>query len=190
MWAGNGAAAARLGLGEEAYRFFVKSITNNQRHASGLTGDGNGVMEAIGFHVTGMNEALMQSYDGLIRVFPAVPSQQDFHGRLTLLASGGFMVSSEYEAREVKYVGLKSLYGNDVAIQNPWPTSAVNLRSYPGGQLVPATVSDGRISFPTSANGIYVVEQQDEAQDHRARSSQGAFCKRAIRVMRHRKPFP
>ncbi|MDD5705374.1 MAG: glycoside hydrolase N-terminal domain-containing protein, partial [Kiritimatiellae bacterium] len=67
-----------------------------------------------------LNEMLLQSYDGVIRVFPAAPAGDGalcFH---SLRAQGGFLVSSERRQNRVPYVVIRSLLGNEVRIRNPF----------------------------------------------------------------------
>ena len=78
-------------------------------------------MEAMSVFATAINESLLQSYDGIIRVFPAFPS--DRSGRFTLHAEGGFIVSSEITNGEVQWISVKSLYGNTLKLELPWETA-------------------------------------------------------------------
>ena len=67
-----------------------------------------------------LNEMLLQSYDGIIRVFPAAPSSDEdvrFH---SLRAQGGFLVSAERRKNLTMYVIIKSLSGNPVRMRNPF----------------------------------------------------------------------
>src|SRR5690606_29102129 len=50
-------------------------------------------LESMGLFCVGIQEMLLQSYDGRIRVFPAVPSE--WVGSFRLRAAGGFMVAAE-----------------------------------------------------------------------------------------------
>jgi alpha-L-fucosidase 2 len=75
-------------------------------------------MESMSVLVTAMNESLIQSYDGIIRLFPAFPENRS--GRFTLHAEGGFIVSSEIDSGIIRWVNVKSLYGNDLNIELPW----------------------------------------------------------------------
>ena len=43
---------------------------------------------------------------------------------------GGFLVSSEREGGETKYVGIKSLNGSPAKIVNPWGTQPVQVRAH------------------------------------------------------------
>jgi alpha-L-fucosidase 2 len=123
VWADDAIQAARLGLGDQAYTGMRTMLQKYQNFPNGLTANTNGVFEYLGVHLSVLNESLMQSYNDKIRVFPAVPSDSSFVGRFTLLAKNGFQVSSEREGGEIKYVGLKSLYGNAATVVNPWGTS-------------------------------------------------------------------
>jgi len=78
--------------------------------------------------------------------------------RLELLAKGGFQVSSEREAGEVKYVGLKSLYGNSARIVNPWGNQQVRVRRVSDNSIL-TTTSAPEFTLNTSANTVYVVER-------------------------------
>jgi len=75
-------------------------------------------MEAMSVLATAMNEALLQSYDGTIRVFPAFKG--DKSARFTLHAQGGFVVSSEIKSGNVAWIAVKSLYGNTGKLELPW----------------------------------------------------------------------
>jgi hypothetical protein len=75
-------------------------------------------MEAMSVFATAINESLLQSYDGIVRVFPAFPS--DRAGRFTLHAEGGFIVSSEIRNGMVQWISIKSLYGNILHLELPW----------------------------------------------------------------------
>jgi len=108
--------------------------------------------------ITQMNEALLQSYNDTIRVFPALPNNSTFVSRFTLLAKGGFLVSSEKEAGEIKYVGIKSLYGLPVALVNPWPGQQIQVRHTSDNSII-TTSSENIINFSTIANNVYVVER-------------------------------
>ncbi|MEK8106198.1 glycoside hydrolase family 95-like protein [Micromonospora sp. M12] len=109
-------------------------------------------------HLTAMNESLLQSYNDKIRVFPAVPTDSSFVGKFTLLAKDGFLVSSEREAGEVKYVGLRSQYGKTAWVVNPWGSQEVRVRRTSDNAVL-TTTSAAEISFATAANTVYVVER-------------------------------
>lgn len=164
IWSQEAVNAARLGLGAAAYDYMKKMQIRNQAHANGLSDDGNGAFESNGLLMTSINESLLQSYDGLIRVFPALPSDASFVAKFTLLARGGFLVSSEREAGETKYVGLKSQLGGRATMLNPWPGEKAQVRRLSDDGIVPLEDAGApeRLAFETKAGETYVVEREEK----------------------------
>lgn len=158
VWANDAIQAARLGLGDQAYNGMKTMLQKYQNFPNGLTANTNGVFEYLGVHLSVLNESLLQSYNDKIHVFPAVPSDSSFAGKFTLLAKNGFQVSSEREGGEIKYVGLKSLYGASATVVNPWGTQQVRVRRTSDNAIV-TTSSSGEITFPTSSGAVYVLER-------------------------------
>ncbi len=85
-------------------------------------------MESMSVLATAMNESMLQSYDGSLRIFPAFPSNKT--GRFTLHAEGGFVVSSEIKSGKIKWICIKSLSGNTCKLELPWKKAVIqsNLR--------------------------------------------------------------
>ena len=79
--------------------------------------------EGLAVAATAINESLLQSYDGIIRVFPAFPSAGN--GRFTLHAVGGFVVSSEIKEGKIQWICIKSLSGNLCKLALPWEEAFV-----------------------------------------------------------------
>ena len=157
VWANDAIQAARLGLGDQASQGMKIMLQLYQRYPNGFTNNTNGVFEYHGVNLSAMNESMLQSYNGKIRVFPAVPTDPSFVGRFTLAAKGGFLVSSEVEGGTIKYVGIKSSAGGNAVLENPWGTAALDIRNLGDGSVV-ATSSAAEVTFPTSAGGVYVAE--------------------------------
>ena len=158
IWSTDAIQAARLGLGDEVLKGMTLLIKRYQSYPNGLTNDANGRFEYLGTHLCAINESLLQSYNDKIRVFPAVPSDAGFIGRFALLAKGGFLVSSEYENKEIAYLALKSLYGNRVTIENPWGNDRVRVRRAFNNTLL-LTTEKPAFTFDTIANTVYIVER-------------------------------
>ena len=158
IWANDPIQAARLGLGDETLKGMKHLISTYQSYPNGLTNDANGNFEYLGTHLSAINESLLQSYNDRIRVFPAPPSDPGFVGKFTLLAQGGFLVSSEYDSGRIKYVALKSLYGNPVTLENPWGSETVRV-SRAVGNIELLTTAQRELTFDTSSNTVYLVEQ-------------------------------
>lgn len=156
VWANDAAQAARLGLADQAFSGMKLMLQRYQNYPNGMTNNTNGVFEYLGIHLVALNESLMQSYNDKIRVFPALPS--GYTGKFTLLAKDGFLVSSEREANETKYVGLRSLYGKQATVVNPWGTQQIQVRRASDNAIL-QTSSASEVSFATAANTTYVVER-------------------------------
>ncbi|WP_199731755.1 glycosyl hydrolase family 95 catalytic domain-containing protein [Cohnella endophytica] len=158
IWDPGAVQAARLGLGNAAYDGMKTMLQRYQTLPNGRTNDTNGEFEYLGVHLSAINESLLQSYNDKIRIFPAVPSDTAFNAKFTLLARGGFLVSSEKEGGEIKYAGIKSLYGNAAVVVNPWGTQQVQVRRASDNAIV-LTSSNAEFTFNTAANGTYIVER-------------------------------
>jgi alpha-L-fucosidase 2 len=158
VWANDHVHAARLGLGEQAYQGMRTMLQKYQNYPNGMTNNTNGVFEYLGIHLAAMNESLMQSYNDKIRVFPAPPGDAGFVGRFTLLAKDGFVVSSEREAGETKYVGLRSQFGKQARVVNPWGTQQIRVRRTSDNAIL-TTVATAEVTFATTAGATYVVER-------------------------------
>ncbi|GLY95304.1 carbohydrate-binding protein [Actinoplanes sp. NBRC 103695] len=156
VWSNDHVHAARLGLGAQALAGMRTMLQKYQNHPNGMTSNTNGVLEYLGIHLVAVNESLMQSYNDKIRVFPAVTGDGTY--RFTLLAKDGFLVSSEREAQETKYVGLRSLHGKQARVVNPWANQEIRVRRT-SDDAVLTTTTAAEVSFATAANTTYVVER-------------------------------
>ena len=85
---------------------------------------GGGIENASGF--LAVNEMLLQSHEGVIRLFPVWPRAQDarFGG---LRAVGALLVSAELKAGLVSRVRIHSEKGRDCTVENPWPGRKIQL---------------------------------------------------------------
>jgi hypothetical protein len=75
-------------------------------------------MESMSVLACAMNEALLHSHEGIIRVAPAVREGQQ--ARFTLHAIGGFVVSAEVVDGRPAWVHLRSLHGARCRVAIPW----------------------------------------------------------------------
>ncbi|MBZ5561857.1 MAG: DUF5703 domain-containing protein [Acidobacteriia bacterium] len=70
-----------------------------------------------------INEMLIQSYDGTIRICPSVPST--WNVCFDLAAAGGFRVSAEQKNGRILFVSLESRLGGPCRIRHPWPAQGL-----------------------------------------------------------------
>jgi len=74
-----------------------------------------------------INECLLQSYNGVLRLFPNWPKHLPASFS-TLRAAGGFLVSASYENGRIQWVDIVSDAGSPLQIYNPWPGDAAVVR--------------------------------------------------------------
>ena len=115
-------------------------------------------MESMSVLSCAMNEALLQSHDGVIRVAPAVTPEAS--ARFTLHAVGGFVVSAEIASGAVAFVAIESRLGNECVVKNPWPAA----RLYRNGRAV-KTVTGDTVRFATSPADRWLLLAEGESLD-------------------------
>lgn len=113
---GGASMAALLGDGERALEFLngLKSFLKPNTFYSEI---GLPVMETPLHGATAMQEMLLQSWGGRLRVFPAIPkewSDAQFH---QLRGEGAFLVSARREAGETQWVLVESEAGGQVEVE-------------------------------------------------------------------------
>jgi alpha-L-fucosidase 2 len=120
-------------------------------------------METMSICGTAMNEMMMQSNEGKIRVFPAIPaSWKDAPLAFKLLARGGFLVASERQKGDVVQVSVRSLRGGPCRLQNPWPGQAVRVNEHGTSELMHFRTEPGDvIAVDTLPDREYVVCRSD-----------------------------
>jgi alpha-L-fucosidase 2 len=159
VWANDAIQAARLGLGDDTYRGLVTMLQRYQSYPNGMTNNTNGVFEYLGVHLSAMNEALLQSYNDKIRVFPAMPADATFIGRFTLMAKGGFLISSERDGTDIKYVGLMSTLGGTAHLVHPWTAQPAQVRRASDDAIVVTATTSAEFDLPTTAGAVYILER-------------------------------
>ena len=75
-------------------------------------------MDGGGLSALGVNEVLLQSHNGLIRVLPA--ASRSWSGQFRLRTEGSFLVAVDFERGSARLVEVRSLHGGNCRIQNPW----------------------------------------------------------------------
>lgn len=164
IWSPDAAAAARIGMGDAAYEGIEYMCYLHQIRACGFHDDGNGAFESNGLVNCAVNEMLLQSYNGKIRVFAAMPQKKKFQAAFTLHAMGGFLISSEYQNQTVKYVGIRSDFGRLLQIYNPWKGEKVRLVCCTTSKEILVTNAD-IITAGTQPGHVYILERVDKPVD-------------------------
>ena len=117
---------------DEEFSDLVKVI-QRWRHPNGLVwpmpiryyGNPGGWTEVFGI-IEPLQEMLLQSWDGSIRLFPAWPTNVDA-GFKQFRAEGAFLVSADKKDGCIGDVMIESLAGCSCTVVNPWPDSTVRV---------------------------------------------------------------
>ncbi len=150
------AAAARVG--------YDPKIILNEMHATlAKIGLPNGMiagnphgMEHQSIVPNAIQEMLMQSHEGVIRLFPCWPNDQNACFG-TLRARGAFLVSAELKNGIVSGVKIVSEKGKLCTVQNPWPGKKVRIiRS--GIRLFRETAQGTRFTFKTKPGEVVELQ--------------------------------
>ncbi|MCC6393971.1 MAG: hypothetical protein IT167_25465 [Bryobacterales bacterium] len=101
-----------------------------------------------------INECLLQSYDGVIRLFPNRRNLGAAAFR-DLRAAGAFLVSARFDGKRISGVRVKSEKGAPVRMAKPWEGARARVVSK--GAQVDAVESGGVIEFATRAGETYEI---------------------------------
>ncbi len=188
QWAGHGLPpasliASRAGLGNMAWvicRLYADAfITPNTFHVNGdyrrfgLSGFTNTPMtlEAGFGAAAAIVEMLLQSWGGVIRLFPTIPDRWSEAYFEDLRAEGAFLVTASLREGRVVFAGIESEVGGVCRLRNPWPGEGVTVSGPEGeraleGEVVAvgsgAQAPQGEtIDWPTEPGGSYLVYPAD-----------------------------
>lgn len=196
------AACARMGEGQRALRLLYEKGINLILRTNGLAAEETNrfihhslilrqplyypcMMEFTGEMLAAVNEMLLQSDNGIIRIFPALPDGDPEINRLwdhgiglneyklqcckydawrdvrfdKLLARGAFEISAEMKEGRIKWITVHSKNGNPVAITSPHRLR--HLKVFSEGKEIPATVQQGVLRFETEAGKTYVIAKAE-----------------------------
>jgi len=141
-WLANLAARARDGeKAERALKIFATAFTlRNSFHVNGdQSGKGYSkftyrpfTLEGNFAAAAGIQEMLLQSHTGVIRVFPAVPSNWSDAAFTTLRAEGAFLVSALRRGGKTVEVEIRAERGGRCRLESPFTGHLLELELRPG----------------------------------------------------------
>jgi hypothetical protein len=113
-----------------------------------------------------INEMLMTSWDGVIRLFPGWPLARRARFA-SLRAKGAFLVSAACADGCITTVTIRSERGGLVRLQVPWPDARVVA---PGGEDVLVSREGAIWSWETAPGGVYFVRAEPGANAGESRA--------------------
>lgn len=105
-----------------------------------------------------INECLMQSYDGVIRLFPN-PTNLGKASFRQLRAAGAFLVDASWDGQAVSGVVVRSEKGAPARIANPWGAAPARVTLRSSGAPVQHTLRAGVLEFATAAGESYALDR-------------------------------
>jgi alpha-L-fucosidase 2 len=171
-WSFDPIQAARLDLGSEVGAALLRSTERSARCANGFTGcehEGSAAVdpttrttefyiEQSGVAADALQEALVQDYDGMIRIAPAIPPGWDFDG--SVFVRGKTKVDVQVRDGAPTTVALECGTSQVLKIRNPWPNQPIDVVAYPSGTKVVGGATGQVITFRGVEGSRYLVERQ------------------------------
>jgi len=140
-----------------------RELIQRWRHPNGLIwgmavanyGHAGAWTESLGV-IAPLQEMMLQSWDGALRIFPAWPRDLDASFK-TLRAEGAFLVSASWSKGEVTALEIQSEAGETCRVYVPWAGGVRVLDE--GGRAIEVTRDAyGRASFETRPAGVYTLK--------------------------------
>jgi hypothetical protein len=128
-WSFDPVQAARLGLGDEVKSTLIALTEEYQKYLNGFANWGGPAgefyVEQEGVVALALAEALVQDYDGLLRIAPAVPQQWDFAG--SVWVRNRTRVDVQTRAGVPTTVAIQAGTTETLDIRNPWPGASIEV---------------------------------------------------------------
>jgi hypothetical protein len=156
-YTGGCAMFATLGEGDKALATLDRLkplLTPNTMYREG----GGQVVETPLSGTESITYLLLQSWDGVIRPFPAIPSRWKNATFDNLTAEGAFLVSGEWKNGKSAKLSIRSVKGNPCTLTNPWKTKTLTVTASDGRKATLTANDKGRYMFPTKSGLTYQIE--------------------------------
>jgi alpha-L-fucosidase 2 len=148
-------AAVRVGYNPDDILQQLKDRIAVQSLPNGWITQGGGGIETLSAVPMTINEMLLQSYEGVIRIFPNWNRSKNAHFS-KLRAYGAFIISSRLQKGHIEFVNIQSEKGRICVMENPWPGKTVQLIRN-GKKAV--LLSGNRFSFQTKENELIMLRK-------------------------------
>lgn len=175
-WSFDPIQAARLEMGNEVRAALLRSTENSARCVNGFTGcesSGSGAgthdaadlnsrvlefyIEQSGVAADALQEALVQDYDGLIRIAPAIPAGWDFDG--SVWVRGKTKVDVQVRDGVPTTVVIESGIAQQLEIRSPWPDQQIDVVAGKAGTKVVDCATGTVLHFKALAGTKYLIER-------------------------------
>jgi hypothetical protein len=162
-WSFDPVQAARLGLGDEVQSTLIALTERYQKYINGFANwggpEGEFYVEQEGVVALALAEALVQDYDGLIRIAPATPSQWDFEG--SVWVRDRTRVDVQVRAGIPTTVAIEAGATSTLRIRNPWPNEPVQVMDAQGKAVLKSAASI--LELPVRRGEAYLLVRSSAA---------------------------
>jgi hypothetical protein len=162
-WSMDPIDAARLGLPDDMRTTLVDLTETYQHRPSGLASFGPTYPEPYaeqgGVVTTALQDALVQDYDGLLRIAPALPGGWDADA--TVYIQHRVKVDVQVRDGTPVTVAVEAGANGGIAVRNPWPGQEVRVVRVDAGrpQVVIGSTGAATFTVPARAGHDYLVER-------------------------------
>ena len=143
---------------------FSRVVAGNMGENGYLRQGGGGIETAGG--ALAINDMLLQSFEGFIRLFPVWPHSEDASFR-TLRATGAFLVSASLKNGTVTDVTIVSEAGSNCSLLSPWGAAGAPVVTHAGNTVVvtrkPGPGPSPLWRFATQAGASYKITSRATA---------------------------
>ncbi|MFN8206569.1 MAG: hypothetical protein U0T82_04080 [Bacteroidales bacterium] len=148
---------ATLGMGDKAITTLDLMKSRNLIQLNTMYYEGGGaVIETPLAAVESIDYLLLQSWNGIIRIFPAVPSRWKHISMKNFRAEGAFLVSAEWDDGTINGLRIFSEKGKRCTLRNPWTGNALIVRDEAGNRIIYSKEGEN-CSFGTTAGAVYSI---------------------------------
>jgi hypothetical protein len=161
-WTYDPVQAARLDLRDQVASTLQLDAATHAQYPSGLAAFSSSQTEpydeTVGVVALTVNEALATDYDGVLRIAPALPTNWNAAGTVSIQHRS--TVHVQVTDGRITTAVIESGSKHDITVRNPWPGQAVEVvRANPGGHVVVAPTTAGTITFRAAANSSYAIQR-------------------------------
>ncbi len=147
-WSFDPVQAARLGLPDEVPSTLIALTERYQKYINGFANWGGPAgefyVEQEGVVALALAEALVQDYDGLIRIAPAIPTEWDFEGSVWI--RNRTRVDVQARAGVPTTVAVEAGSTETLHIRNPWQGQRVDVTDAQGKTVLSSAGSTLQLS--------------------------------------------
>lgn len=162
-WSFDPVQAARLDLGSEVGKTLAQITEHSQHSVNGLANwdkkYGEFYIEQTGVVAAALQEMLVQDYDGLLRIAPAVPPGWDVDG--SVYVRGRTKVDVQVAGGVVTTAVIEAGTAQSFRVRNPWPGHAVDIIVGSTGARIVKGDSSRVLTFHAAAGGRYLLQHED-----------------------------